>query len=74
MNRETKRALICPVVKAAMLAAETMPPAERADVYSGIAHIAKKTAPEIADRASAYATALRDAQQLQLHFEEFARL
>lgn len=56
------------MIAAAIKAAEAMPPAERADVFDGVAHVARRMDPEMALRAKDLARALRESEALQLHF------
>ncbi len=68
MSQKFKRTLIDPLVRAAVTAAESMPPSQKADVYDGIAHVARRVDPKLAEQAAELAAALREAEALQLHF------
>jgi hypothetical protein len=66
-------AIIGPLIRVAAIAAEGLSPKERADVYEGIAHVAKSSDPALAEDARLYAQAMRDAEHLQLHFKDLFR-
>jgi len=57
-----------PMIAAAVRGAEGLPPTERADVFEGIAEVAKAFDAELSQQALTLAQAIRDAEGLQLHF------
>lgn len=73
MDRATRKAMLEPMVRAAGLAAETMPPADRADVYDAIAHVMATADPTLARDARRYAESIRASESLQLRFKDFFR-
>lgn len=60
--------LFRPMLAAAVRGAEGLPPAQRADVFEGVAALAASFDPELSQDAQRLADALRDAEGLQLHF------
>ena len=60
--------LLRPLIAAAVRGAEGLPPTERADVFEGIAEVARVFDPELSQQALTLARAIRDAEGLQLHF------
>ncbi len=57
------------VIRRALEGAETLPAAERADLYEGISDLLKPLCPDQANEAHTISAALRDAEALQLHFK-----
>lgn len=57
-----------PLLAVAVRGAETLPPAERADVFDGIAALTRRFDADLSADAQILANAIRDAEGLQLHF------
>jgi hypothetical protein len=57
------------VIRRALEGAEGLPPAERADLYEGIAALLNPVSPAQAQEAAVIGHALREAEAMQLHFK-----
>ena len=73
MSPKLTRELLTPMVKLAAQAAASLPPADRADVYDGIAAVTASTDKKLSKEAKNYASALRESEALQLHFQNLFR-
>lgn len=60
--------LLRPLLAAAIRSAEGMAPAEKADVFAGIAHVTRRADPATSREAAQLAAALRESEGLQLRF------
>jgi len=73
VNRSEEKRLLEPMIKAANAAAAAMPPLKKADVFDGIATALTHADPTLAKEARQCARLLRDAETMQLHFNDLFR-
>lgn len=69
LARPHKKLALQALCRAALVTASSMPPAERADIYEGIAIACQRVDRDMADTAQATCEALREAEMMQLNFE-----
>ncbi len=63
-----KRALLMPMIRAAIESADAMTPPDRADVYDGIADVAAAFDSEMSANARQLSESIRESEMLQMHF------